>query len=158
MILLNSPIGWHLNILNLFNVLMVLNKCIFRWFSMDVDFRHLNMSISNGNIWLIFFLSIVKFLVMRKERLAVWLFSWMSRKATALYVQCKVVHWCGRLEGSMAAGRGVKSRACLLFGIYYAQTPNPKEKAKKPKLILCPTNCSELIYSLYWTKRQCWTI
>ena len=40
----------------------------------------------------------------------------------------------------MAAGRGVKSRACLLFGIYYAQTLNPKEKAKKPKLILCPTN------------------
>ena len=56
-----------------------------------------------------------------------------------------VVHWCGRLEGLMVAGRGIKSRA---FSIYYAQTPNPKEKAKKPKsqnakkpkLILCPAN------------------
>ena len=36
MILLNFPIQWYLNILNLFNISMILNKWIIQWFSFDV--------------------------------------------------------------------------------------------------------------------------
>ena len=36
MMLLNLPIQWYLNILNLFNISMILNKWIIQWFSFDV--------------------------------------------------------------------------------------------------------------------------
>ena len=36
MLLLNFPIQWYLNILNLFNISMMLNKCIIQWFWVDV--------------------------------------------------------------------------------------------------------------------------
>ena len=39
MLLINFPIQWYLNILNLYNILMMLNKCIIWWFSFYVTTR-----------------------------------------------------------------------------------------------------------------------
>ena len=39
MIVLNFPIWWSSNILNLFNISTILNNCIFQWFSIDVTTR-----------------------------------------------------------------------------------------------------------------------
>ena len=36
MILINFPVRWYLNFLNLYNISMMLNKCTIRWFSIDV--------------------------------------------------------------------------------------------------------------------------
>ena len=44
MLLLNFLIRWYLNILNLFNISLMLNKCINLWFSIDVTSRFLKDS------------------------------------------------------------------------------------------------------------------
>ena len=60
MILINFPIWWYWNILILFNISMMLNKCIIQWFLFEVNTRSLNshncakfetLSFVNKTVW-----------------------------------------------------------------------------------------------------------
>ena len=51
MLLLKFSICWCLNILKLFHILMMLNKCIFQWFQFDCSTKgHIFMHYSNYHI------------------------------------------------------------------------------------------------------------
>ena len=70
MILLNFPIQWYLNILNLFNILMILNKWIFWWFSsMLLRDPYLNGYYSMIFIWCYYKISKMARLKNRKQLL-----------------------------------------------------------------------------------------